>query len=129
MDTITRNPSGPNQRPLAHGLNSKALAAYARRAMWRANASIVLYGAIGAVSGYTLVMLYNSYAALVLMTSGYGIRLPQLPILPYLDIALPVFLGLVFALFAANKAEEARFKSQLALHILHLQELLQRDRE
>ena len=129
MNTISRNPTGPSQRPLAHGLNSKALAAYARRAMWRANASIVLYGAAGVVSGYTLVMLYNSYAALVTLTSGYGLRLPPLPVFPYLEIALPVFLGLVFALFAANRAEEARFKSQVALHILHLQELLQRDRE
>ncbi len=128
MDTISRNPSGPTQRPLAHGLNSKALAAYARRAMWRANGSIVMYGAVGVLSGYTLVMLYNSYAALVLMAGGYGLRLPALPILPYLDIALPVFLGLIFALFAANKAEEARFKSQVALHILHLQELLERDK-
>lgn len=129
METISRNPSGPSHKPLAHGLNSKALAAYARRAVWRANGSIVLYGAFGALSGYSLVMLYNSYAALVILSAGYGLRLPNLPLLPYLDVALPVFLAILFALFAANKAEEARFKSQLALHILHLQELLERDKD
>lgn len=129
MDTITRNPSGHAQRPLSNGLNSKALAAYARRAVWRANITILTNTAIGVVAGYSLAVLYTSYAALVTMAAAYGLRLPPLPIIPYLDIALPVGLGLLFALIAVNKAEESRFKSQLALHVLHLQELLERDRE
>jgi len=127
MTTITRTPTPT--KPAIRGLNSAALAAYARRAVWRANLAVLVYAALGMLSGYTTVLLYNSYAVLVAMVAAYGLRLPPLPLVPYLEYILPLGMGLLFALVAANRAEEARFKSQLALHVLHLQELLERDKE
>ena len=127
MTTITRTANPP--KPTIRGLNSAALAAYARRAVWRANLAVLVYAALGMLAGYTTVLLYNSYALLVGLVAAYGLRLPPLPIIPYLEYILPLGLGLLFALVAANRAEEARFKSQLALHILRVQELLERDKE
>lgn len=113
-------------------LDSVFLWRYARRYEGRARWIVPMYAVWGAVAGYALAltvialmsMMASATAMIPPMFMTHPLIVPTLPYLGYVDIILPVVGGVLWGMRGMVRVDEIRFQSQMALHVLRLQELM-----
>lgn len=113
-------------------LDSVFLYRYARRNEGRASWLVPAYALWGALVGYGLAlaiialmgMLASAVTLVPTMFVSQPLVVPTLPYLRYIDIILPCVFGVIWGMRGIGKADEIRFKAQMALHVLRLQEMI-----